>query len=52
MTWRALFVRSKDKGRYVEEMVRVLKPGGTIVIATWCQKSTPQEVGRCRLTLG
>lgn len=32
-----------DKGRYVEEMVRVLKPGGTLVIATWCQRSTPPE---------
>jgi MPBQ/MSBQ methyltransferase len=30
-----------DKGKYVEEMVRVLKPGGTLVIATWCQRSTP-----------
>ena len=31
--------------RYVEEMVRVLKPGGTLVIACWCQReetpSTP-----------
>ena len=26
-----------DKKKYVEEMIRVLKPGGTIVIATWCQ---------------
>ena len=25
-------------GRYVEEMARVLKPGGRIVIATWCQR--------------
>ena len=24
--------------RYVEEMTRVLKPGGQIVIATWCQR--------------
>ena len=30
-----------DKKKYVEEMIRVLKPGGTIVIATWCQRSTP-----------
>ena len=30
-----------DKRRYVEEMVRVLKPGGTLVIATWCQRSEP-----------
>lgn len=27
-----------DKKRYVEEMTRVLKPGGRIVIATWCQR--------------
>lgn len=32
-----------DKGKYVEEMVRVLKPGGTLVIATWCQRSTPPD---------
>jgi hypothetical protein len=24
--------------RYVEEMTRVLKPGGTLVIACWCQR--------------
>ena len=30
-----------DKRKYVEEMVRVLKPGGTLVIATWCQRSEP-----------
>ena len=27
-----------DKQAYVEEMTRVLKPGGRIVIATWCQR--------------
>ena len=27
-----------DKKRYIEEMTRVLKPGGKIVIATWCQR--------------
>jgi len=27
-----------DKVKYVEEMARVLKPGGRIVIATWCQR--------------
>jgi len=27
-----------DKKRYVDEMTRVLKPGGRIVIATWCQR--------------
>jgi len=34
-----------DKKKYVEEMVRVLKPGGQLVIACWCQReetpSTP-----------
>ena len=30
-----------DKKKYVEEMVRVLKPGGTLVIATWCQRHAP-----------
>jgi len=29
-----------DKKAYVEEMVRVLKPGGKLVIATWCQRDT------------
>ena len=32
-----------DKKRYVEEMVRVLKPGGTLVIATWCQRETTAD---------
>jgi len=38
-----------DKEKYVQEMTRVLKPGGRIVIATWCQreegdkKFTPAE---------
>lgn len=27
-----------DKKKYVEEMTRVLKPGGKLVIATWCQR--------------
>ena len=27
-----------DKKKYIEEMTRVLKPGGRIVIATWCQR--------------
>lgn len=32
-----------DKKAYVEEMTRVLKPGGTLVIACWCQREeTPQ----------
>ncbi|KAJ9524513.1 hypothetical protein QJQ45_019589 [Haematococcus lacustris] len=33
-----------DKKKYVEEMVRVLKPGGTLVIACWCQREeTPDR---------
>jgi len=37
-----------DKKKYVEEMARVLAPGGNMVIATWCQRDpdppfTPEE---------
>ena len=38
-----------DKRKYVEEMARVLRPGGRIAIATWCQRDnrtapfTPKE---------
>jgi MPBQ/MSBQ methyltransferase len=39
-----------DKEKYVQEMARVLKPGGRLVIATWCQRDlkkgeefTPKE---------
>jgi MPBQ/MSBQ methyltransferase len=33
-----------DKKKYVDEMMRVLKPGGTLVIATWCQRDeTPEK---------
>lgn len=37
-----------DKKKYVEEMTRVCKPGGTVVIATWCEREpnppiTPSE---------
>lgn len=32
-----------DKKKYVEEMTRVLKPGGSIVIATWCQREETPE---------
>lgn len=32
-----------DKKKYVEEMMRVLKPGGRIVIATWCQRDETPE---------
>lgn len=27
-----------DKKKYIEEMMRVLKPGGKYVMATWCQR--------------
>ena len=37
-----------DKAAYVAEMSRVLKPGGTLVIATWCQREeTPATPFRC-----
>lgn len=32
-----------DKDAYVKEMLRVLKPGGTLVIATWCQRDETPE---------
>lgn len=28
----------EDKKKYIEEMTRVLKPGGKMVVATWCQR--------------
>eukprot|EP00466_Bigelowiella_natans_P014256 jgi/Bigna1/46185/estExt_Genewise1.C_30006 len=30
-----------SKTKYVEEMSRVLKPGGVLVFATWCQRDSP-----------
>lgn len=27
-----------DKKSYIEEMTRVLAPGGNIVVATWCER--------------
>jgi len=30
-----------DKEKYVQEMARVLKPGGTMAVATWCQRQDP-----------
>lgn len=32
-----------DKKAYVEEMIRVLKPGGTLVIACWCQRDNSTQ---------
>mmetsp|Transcript_10846 Transcript_10846/g.27985 ORF Transcript_10846/g.27985 Transcript_10846/m.27985 type:complete len:441 (-) Transcript_10846:126-1448(-) len=37
-----------DKKKYIEEMTRVLKPGGNLVVATWCEREpqppfTPEE---------
>lgn len=32
-----------DKKKYIEEMTRVLKPGGTLVIACWCQRDETPE---------
>mmetsp|Transcript_10404 Transcript_10404/g.32971 ORF Transcript_10404/g.32971 Transcript_10404/m.32971 type:complete len:384 (+) Transcript_10404:16-1167(+) len=41
-----------DKERYVQEMSRVLKPGGRIVIATWCEReATPPFSAKERATL-
>lgn len=31
-----------DKKKYIEEMMRVLKPGGKFVMATWCQRDDRQ----------
>ncbi|QDZ18136.1 S-adenosyl-L-methionine-dependent methyltransferase [Chloropicon primus] len=31
-----------DKRRYVEEMTRVLAPGGNLAIATWCQRHSTE----------
>jgi len=32
-----------DKTAYVNEMVRVLKPGGALAVATWCQREETPE---------
>jgi len=32
-----------DKRRYVEEMTRVLAPGGNLAIATWCQRHSTES---------
>lgn len=32
-----------DKKKYIEEMMRVLKPGGKFVMATWCQRDDTDE---------
>ena len=32
-----------DKKAYVAEMARVLKPGGLMVVATWCQREETPE---------
>lgn len=32
-----------DKAAYIKEMTRVLKPGGTLVVATWCQRDETSE---------
>lgn len=29
-----------DKEKYIQEMTRVLKPGGKLVVATWCQRDS------------
>jgi len=32
-----------DKEKYIEEMARVLKPGGLMVVATWCHRSNSTD---------
>lgn len=32
-----------DKKKYVEEMARVLKPGGVMVMATWCSRDDTEK---------
>lgn len=32
-----------DKKKYIDEMMRVLKPGGKFVMATWCQRDDRNE---------
>lgn len=32
-----------DKAKFIAEMTRVLKPGGTLVIACWCQRDETPE---------
>ncbi|KAJ8614258.1 hypothetical protein CTAYLR_001116 [Chrysophaeum taylorii] len=32
-----------DKGEYVREMTRVLKPNGKLVVATWCQRDNATQ---------
>lgn len=33
-----------DKERFLREMTRVLAPGGRLLCATWCHRSTPPEL--------
>lgn len=39
-----------DKAAYVREMARVLKPGGTLVLACWCQRDADALRGAPPLT--
>jgi MPBQ/MSBQ methyltransferase len=39
-----------DKAAYVREMARVLKPGGTLVLACWCQRDADASRGAPPLT--
>ncbi|NJL82781.1 MAG: methyltransferase domain-containing protein [Chloroflexaceae bacterium] len=34
-----------DKARFLQECFRVLKPGGTLVMATWCHRGTDSWAG-------
>lgn len=33
-----------DKAKFLQECYRVLKPGGTFVMATWCHRPTPEPL--------
>lgn len=38
-----------DKTRFLQEMCRVLKPGGQLLMATWCHRPTQPPEGELRL---
>lgn len=41
-----------DKTRYVNEMMRVLKPGGKLMIATWCQRDNLETINKAESSPG
>lgn len=34
-----------DKQKFLQECYRVLKPGGTLIVATWCHRPTTEPLG-------